>query len=244
MAKWLTFQMNDGKIKDKQLVSVANLQVIRSPKTIIQLGSEAHKNVFYCLGWIYMEHSPYPIVWHNGGTAMKTMVAYIPEQKIGIVILSNYVTELPELLAFRFFDQYSGKPVKDLSSESLAKLEKMKKEEKTKNPLAPKNPIMAMPLEKYVGDYSNEIYGKISISLVDGKLTILIGPKKAKIALQHWIKDIFSTRWLGEGLGAESGFATFQVDPKGKVMGVTLDSLNQDDELGIFKREEDSVNKS
>jgi hypothetical protein len=240
--------MNSGKVKvkdkDKQLVTMENIQVVHSPKTIVRLGSEVHKNAFYCLGWIYMEHSPFPIVWHNGGTSMKTMVAFIPEQKIGIVILSNYVTELPELLAFRFFDQYAGTPVKDLSAEALAKLGEMKKEEKIKRPVAPKNPISPMPLEKYFGDYANDIYGKINISLVDGKLTIVIGPKKAKIALKHWDKDIFATHWVGDGLGAESGFATFQVDPKGKVTGVTLDSLNQDDELGIFKSEEDAEKKS
>jgi len=96
------------------------MQVIHSPKTVIGLGSDVHKNIFYCLGWLYMEHIPYPIIWHNGGTLMKTMVAYVPEQKIGVVVLSNYVTQLPELLAFRFFDQYAGKPAKDLSAEGLA----------------------------------------------------------------------------------------------------------------------------
>ena len=191
-----------------------------------------------------MEHSPYPIIWHNGGTLMKTMIAYVPEQKIGIVILSNYVTELPELLAFRFFDQYAGKPAKDLSAEALAESEKMKKGEKARKPVAPQNPLAAMPLEKYVGDYSNNVYGKINISVVDGKLTVVMGPKKEKLALQHWDKDIFAMHWLSDGLGSEFGFAIFQVEPQGKVTRVTLDSLNQDDELGIFKRvEEDPAKK-
>jgi CubicO group peptidase (beta-lactamase class C family) len=80
MAKWLTFQMNNGKVNDKQLVSVANMQVIHSPKTIIGSGGEVHNNIFCCLGWIYMENSPFPIIWHNGGTLMKTMIAYVPNK--------------------------------------------------------------------------------------------------------------------------------------------------------------------
>ncbi|MCX5707096.1 MAG: DUF3471 domain-containing protein, partial [Candidatus Omnitrophica bacterium] len=160
---------------------------------------------------------------------------------IGVVVLSNYVTELPELLAFRFFDQYSGKPTKDLSAEGLAELEKMKKEEKAKIPVAPKNPLAAMPLEKYSGDYSNDVYGKINITVVDGKLTIVLGPKKLKITLSHWNKDIFSAHWPFSDSDLESSFAIFQVDPQSKVTGVTIDSLNQNDGLGVFARVEKTL---
>jgi CubicO group peptidase (beta-lactamase class C family) len=239
MAKWLTFQMNKGKVNDKQLVSETNMQVIHSPKTIVGLGSPVHKNIFYCLGWLYMEHSPYPIIWHNGGTLMKTMVAYIPEQRIGVVVLSNYVTELPELLAFRFFDQYAGKPVEDLSAKALAEQEKKKKEIKAKKPVAPRNPLAAMPLDCYTGKYFNEVYSTVTISVVDDKLILDIGPKKVKMSLRHWDKDIFAVHWPIYGFDQESGFASFQVDPQGKASSVILDFLNQDDDLGIFKRVEE-----
>lgn len=243
MAKWMIFQMNNGKVNGTQLVSEENMQVIHSPKTIIGLGSKTHENIFYCLGWLYQEHSPYPMIWHNGGTLMKTMVAYVPEQKIGIVVLSNYVTQLPELLAFRFFDLYAGKPVKDLSVEGLKELEKAKKEEKAKKPAAPKNPAPALPLEKYAGDYANDIYGKINVSVVDGRLTIVIGPKKVKMALNHWDKDIFSINYPVYGVDLDDGFAIFQVDPQSKVTGVNIDSLDQDDDLGVFKRIEEDIAK-
>lgn len=214
------------------------MQVIHSPKTIVSLGGEVHKNIFYCLGWLYMEHSPYPVIWHNGGTLMKTMVAYVPEQKIGIVILSNYVTELPELLAFRFLDQYAGKPARDLSAEALAEAAKMKEEEKSGKPVAPKNPLAAMPLRLYAGNYANDVYGKINVSVADGKLTIVIGPKKVKMFLHHWDKDIFAVNWPQGASDSEYGFAIFQVDPQGKATGITLDALNQNDDLGVFKRVE------
>ena len=219
MAKWLAFQMDNGKVDDKQLVSEANMQVLHSPKTIAGLSGELHKNAFYCLGWIYMEHSPYPVIWHNGGTQMKTMVAYVPEQKIGVVVLSNYVTGLPELLAFRFFDQYAGKPAKDLSAEGLAEFEKAKKKEEAKKPVPPKNPLAPMPLETYTGIYSNDVYGKISVSLVDGKLTVVIGPKKLKITLSHWNKDVFAAHWPVSDPELESAFASFQANPEGKITG-------------------------
>ena len=241
MGKWLAFQMNNGKVGDKQLVSEANMQVLHSPKTIAGLSGEVHKNAFYCMGWIYMEHSPYPIIWHNGGTQMKTMVAYVPEQKIGVVVLSNYVTGLPELLAFRFLEQYAGKPAKDLSAEGLAALDKTLKEKKAKKPIQPKNPLSPMPLENYAGNYANDVYGTITVSVVGGKLAAVAGPKKVKITLNHWDRDAFAMRFPMPDDDLETGFASFHANPEGKVTGVTFESLNQGADLGVFSRVETST---
>ena len=237
MAKWLAFQMGDGKVDGRQLVSEVNMKVLHSPKTVISPSGEAHKNAFYCLGWIYNEHAPYPCVWHNGGTLMKTMIAFVPEQKIGVVILSNLVTELPECLAFRLIDQCAGKPARDFSSEKLSEHMKLKEKERADKPVAPNNPVPPMPLSEYAGAYSNEVYGRIDVSIVDGKLSLVIGPRKVKAALTPWDKDIFTTHWNYPDPDLESSFAVFQADPQGKVTGLTLNCLNQDDDLGVFKRE-------
>jgi hypothetical protein len=167
---------------------------------------------------------------------MKTMVAYVPAQKIGVVVLSNYVTELPELLAFRFFDQYSGKPERDYSAEGLAGVEKTKEEKKAHKPAPPAKPAAAMPLETYTGDYSNPVYGKINVSVVDGKLNITIGPKRVKLDLEHWDKDIFRVKWPISDDEFDVSFALFEMDPQGKVTRLELDALDQDDGLGIFER--------
>ena len=70
--------------------------------------------------------------------------------------------------------------------------------------------------------------------VIDGKLILDIGPKKVKLSLRHWDKDIFVVNWPKSVLEQESGFAHFQVDPQSKVNGVILDALNQDNDLGIF----------
>ena len=59
------------------------------------------------------------------------------------------------------------------------------------------------------------------------------------MVLVPWNKDIFITQWPMSDPDLDAGFAIFDVDPKGKVTGVTLDSLNQDDDLGVFKRTND-----
>jgi len=118
-------------------------------------------------------------------------------------------------------------------------LEKTKKEEKDKKAMAPQNPLAAMPLVNYEGVYANNLYGKINISVVSGKLTAVIGPKKVKMTLNHWDKNIFAVNWPVYDADIESGFAIFHVDPQSNVTGVTLDFLNQDNDMGVFKRVEE-----
>lgn len=102
---------------------------------------------------------------------------------------------MPEMLAFRFFDQYEGKPGKDYSAEAL-------------------------------------------LSELDGRLSLVIGPKKVTMTLIPWDRDSFTVHWPVFGFDQEFGFANFEVDPQGRVKGLILDRLNQEDDLGVFKRVE------
>ncbi|MDD4894722.1 MAG: serine hydrolase [Candidatus Omnitrophica bacterium] len=236
MAKWVSFQINNGKVKDKQLISEKNLEFLRSPKTIIKT-SPPGENIYYCMGWLYAESKPYPVIWHNGGTSgMKTMVAFVPQANIGIVILSNLITGLPEVLAFKFFEQYFDKPPKVSVSEALAEADKLEKEAEAKKPAHPKSSCAPMALDKYTGDYANDIYGKINISVVDSKLVLTIGPKNVKMPFAPWDKDVFMVSWPVCGLDDDSGFAIFEVSPEGEVTGVNLDFLDTCESCGVFKK--------
>ncbi|MEQ8168686.1 MAG: serine hydrolase [Candidatus Eremiobacterota bacterium] len=233
MAKWLTFQVNNGTFQGKSIISEENMTFMHTPKTF----APTMKNQplqSYCQGWIYRENTPCDIVWHNGGTSgFKTMIAIVPEAKIGIVVLSNLAdTELPDSLAYRFFDMYFDRPERDWSSEYLE--QEKKNEDPANAPVAPKNPLPPMELKHYTGTYSNNIYGEITVSEKDKGLIITIGPKKMNVFLKHWDRDIFTLSLWGHNT---EGFATFQTDYTLKATVLTLDILNRDG-CGVFKRME------
>jgi len=242
MVKWLKFQISQGAVEGKQLVSKKNLEFLQSPKTILNQKIGGHM-VYYCQAWLYMEYEPYPIVWHNGGTSgMKTMVAFMPQSNVGIVILSNLITEFPEDLAFRFFDDYSGKTPKD----NIAKMkEKTKKEQvqalaelpKLTSPVCP-----ALPFEKYIGEYENGVYGKINVVIKDNQLQILVGPLKSELKLRHWDKNDFISTWPDFDLTQTPDFVRFDVEPDGAVSAVNVGNLNEDG-CGVFEKvkKEDST---
>lgn len=228
MVKWLSFQVNNGKVKGKQLVSEANMNFTHSPKTP-SLSSASGGNMFYSLGWVYQENNPLPIIWHDGeATGMKSTVAFIPKAKIGIVILSNSITDVPELLMLRFFDQYFGKKLVDYSGEILVETQKAEQQSKSQEPIPPKNPEAPLPLEKYAGNYSNKVYGNANISLVEGKLMLTMGNNGVfKMTLGHWDKDMFVLFGSLYSKDEKNGFIQFKVDPEGNVQSFTLDPLNE-----------------
>lgn len=213
MTKWLRLQMHNGSFEGKQLISKNSTLYMHSSKTIMSPLASVN-NEYYCQGWVYRESRPYPIIWHNGGTlGHHTLVAFVPQANIGMVVLSNLDSVLlPESLAYRFFDLYFGNPARDYSAEALALTKKEQANVSiTKQPTSP-DPVL--PLERYVGNYSDQTYGKINISQKNGSLVATAGPRNVKILLTPWNRDTFRTS--EPEFTDQKGFALFQIGPDGR----------------------------
>ncbi len=236
MAKWLKFQVNNGVFEGKRLLSEENMNFMHTPKTVAGMFSGIKQ--YYCEAWVYRENVPYPIVWHNGGTTgCKTMVAMVPEAKVGVVVLSNLIDSiLPEALAYRFFDMYLGSPEVDWSAQMLAQMKERMKQAEAALPAPPDDPLPPMPLAKYVGDYQNDVYGEINIAERSQGLVLTIGPKEVEMYLTPWNRDTFSVFWPFYGeVGDPGAFAWFEADVEGTPTSVTVNLLNEDG-CGVFQR--------
>jgi CubicO group peptidase (beta-lactamase class C family) len=195
MTKWLRLQLDNGKFKGRQLISKANLNYIHSPKTM--MATNPGRMAYYCEAWVYKPSHPHPIIWHNGETSgNKAMVAFMPGTGVGIVVLSNLGTEMPEALAFQFFDLYFHNPLQDWNKEAL---ERRKKEKAAnKPPQRPANPAPPLELTHYEGTYSNPIYGRITITPDQDKLYLVLEQNKQKVLLKPFDRDNFTFTFAGE----------------------------------------------
>jgi rhodanese-related sulfurtransferase len=164
------------------------------------------------------------------------MIAFIPQAKLGIVVLSNLIENgLPEALAFRFFDMYFDNPKRDWSKESLESARKAAEKAKAEEPKRPAAPAPAMELDKYAGDYSSDIYGKAKVARKDGSLVLTVGPKNMRIDLSQWDGNKFLGSWDYFGVKEDTGFVTFTADKDGAVTEMTADAFNEDG-CGTFRR--------
>lgn len=219
MTKWLIFQANQGKYENKQLITIQNMERMTRPM-IYALNIDTI-DLFYALGWVHMESSPYPIIWHDGSTlGVYNVAAFIPQEKVGIVILSNVRgTSLSFALALQFFDMYYGRPDQDWSQKVLAKdkekAAEIKKDSKTVSP--------SLPLSSYAGKYQNPVYVDTLIKEENGGLVLVIGKNKQQFKMTPFDGNIFTSTWIcGEEMPAKLNFIQ---GPDGKIAKMQIDLL-------------------
>ncbi len=235
MSQWLRLQLNNGKFGDKQLISQANIKEMQSPHTIIPLEglytsiySEAHF-LNYGMGWFLSDYRGRKMVEHGGAIdGMRGAVAMIPEEKIGVVILGNMNGSiLPQVLANRVFDMYlaPGKE-KDWSGDVLKTIKAAEAQAKTaadkREADRVKNTQPSLSLEKYAGDYADEMYGDAKITFENGVLKATFGPYYNG-TLEHWHYDTFRIKWQDEVEG--QSFVNFKLNSQGKVETMSIEGL-------------------
>lgn len=84
MAEWLRFVMNGGMVNGKRLVSEANFAEWIKPQMKMSAAMD------YGLGWFLQKWNGNTVVQHGGNIdGFNSLVAMIPEKKIGFVMLTN-----------------------------------------------------------------------------------------------------------------------------------------------------------
>lgn len=193
MVKWLILQASEGTFSGKKLISKDSLKKTHQPHTFMDFALPFP--TAYALGWMHSEYDPYAIIWHNGATfGVYNVAAFIPQERVGIIVLSNVRnTQLSLALALQFFDLYFDKKGTDWSGRLLKELLDKEKQFKEMPPAAAFLP--AQPLENYAGTYHNAVFGDVRVE-EDGKgLKLVIGKNKTTMRLKHWSRDTFSLEW-------------------------------------------------
>jgi CubicO group peptidase (beta-lactamase class C family) len=179
LSHWLLMQLDSGRYNGKEIVPFSVLQETRKSQTIIP-GSPAlfpgmHFQT-YGLGWQMADYYGKKMIWHTGGTSgFLSMVCFIPELNLGIVILTNSdVNSLYGALRYQIVDAYMGLPYRNYSSIYLANNAKAKKktdaELKSWEEKVNVKPALPIDANVFAGTYVNPLYGKMIVTVQDGKI--------------------------------------------------------------------------
>jgi CubicO group peptidase (beta-lactamase class C family) len=231
MAQWVRLQLGQGTFEGKKLISPGAVKEMHTPQTVMRLEGaytrfypEAHF-LTYGLGWFMHDYRGKKVVEHGGAIdGMRAQVAMIPEEKLGVVILTNMNGSLlPLPLMFKVFDAYLGDPQRDWSAEHLKAVKPLQEAGKAAEKKAESERVMgtkpSLAPDGYVGTYRNDLYGDVKISNEGGKLNVMFGPA-FKSELEHWHFDTFRANFAGAV--ASKVFVTFALNPQGKADTVTL----------------------
>jgi len=231
MAQWLRFQLNDGVVNGKRLVSSAALRETHTPQMLMAGGGGGgggessppvtHFNT-YGMGWMVQDFRG-QLVWQHGGNTlgMTAAVGMMPEKKFGVVVLSNMQSAaLPELLRQYIFDRELGAPMRDWSGDAFKRfLTQRHRADSVENAQATEHPADTpppLPLTAYAGTYTDSLYGDATVEIKNGHLELTRGEWRAP--LQYWNATNF--RWSVPGSPAGPLFIKFEVAPDNTVTGL------------------------
>jgi CubicO group peptidase (beta-lactamase class C family) len=216
LAEWLRLQLAGGKWNGKQMIDANALaethkaHICRSPVDPAK-PNDCPGGQYYGLGWnVNTDAQGHIQLAHSGAFFLgaATSVYMIPEERIGVLALTNSVPiGLPESICLHFLDLvHYGKPQRDylalagkLFSQMITETQDASTNYATLAPL--KSPAPAKPLSAYIGKYTNEYFGTLEVSVEEGRLILRLPPRGSYYELAHWDGDTFTYYFASENTG-------------------------------------------
>jgi len=232
MARWVMVQLDSGRVAagGPRVFGPSVTRELWKPVTPMPFGDPPPELAplrrdfnFYALGLNARDYRGKRLLTHTGGLpGYLSQVAFIPELKLGVVVLTNQESgEAFNSITYHVLDHYMGAPawdwlagwtaVKDRGDRQLAEFEANQASERD----ADSRP--ALPLDAYAGTYRDAWYGDIAIAREDDGLVIRFSRSPDLVGdLEHWQYDTFLVKWRLRELRADA-FITFSLNPDGSI---------------------------
>lgn len=239
MLKWLKFQLHHGKISDSTLVKASTMREMQHSQTVMNVSAFSKKFwpsthfKTYGLGWSLMDYHGRKVISHSGGyDGMISFSAFVPEENLGFVILTNKNSSLYYPLSFKILDVFLSQDTTDWSNDFYELItrneaaEKQSREEEKSKRIKGTSPTL--PLEAYAGTYTSEIYGDVVVELNNKELSLRFVPTPMfHSPLMHWQYNTFLIKFP-DVPSLPEGKAAFVLDMDSKVHQLLNDVPNPD----------------
>ncbi len=240
MARWLELCLSHGTLDDLELFSEGSsweMWTIHNPFSISPQARRSQPTTHfrgYGLGWSLNDYQGRLVASHGGGyDGMFSRVVLVPEEGLGIVVLTNSMTSVSTAVANTVLDAYLGAPDRNWSKTMLDSWKSSRERFEARQTRFLEEQVQgtlpSLPLEGYAGTYGGEMYGDATVSLEDGGLVLRLLPNPDLMAdLTHLHHDTFLLEWRKTFAWFGTGAATFRLDPFGNVTEIDLNVPNDD----------------
>jgi CubicO group peptidase (beta-lactamase class C family) len=240
LARWMRFQLANGVLDGRRLVSDSSLEQTHSPQVIIpttaamRAGRQVEFFAAYGMGWQVMDYRGHPLLWHTGnGDGQIAFLALLPREKLGVVVLVNTWAApfVHGALVSYILDTYLGLEPRDYSAEALARVPAMRAADSAAEHRLMEGVVPGSrpprPLSAYAGTYVDSLYGELAVRVERGGLVLRMGGRQ-EADLLHIDHDTFMVHWRDELF--REAFSTrleFGAGSRGCVLGLQM-RLNRD----------------
>lgn len=178
MTQWARLNAEQGRVEGRAILSAGALKEIQSPAIVMPAEANPWLEVNlvgYALGWLAEDFRGHRLIWHNGGVdGFKTIVSFIPEKRVGVVVVSNrFPSFAPEAIAYRVFEEVLGLeplPWGDRYLEIEQAATTGTKDTRERSVARSKDARPTHSLDEYAGAYVHPGYGTISFSVEGDEL--------------------------------------------------------------------------
>jgi CubicO group peptidase (beta-lactamase class C family) len=186
MCKWMNFWLNQGVVNGDILLSKESIEKIWEIHANLGVGKFDAENgttsKAYGMGWFLMDYKGKKVIHHGGGLpGYISKIALVPNDQLGIIVLTNDMSSAPSMLMYAYIDWAAGNDYEQWAAKFLefkASGEERAEKEKSKRLLTKiENPMM-LPLEDYIGLYRDEMYGDARVSMGENGLIFSMLPGK------------------------------------------------------------------
>jgi CubicO group peptidase (beta-lactamase class C family) len=201
MTRWLRVNMTDGVLDGKRVIPLSAMRDVHASQITLDRKFGRLQRRAYGLGWYHADYQG-DLVLHHFGSYPKAWahVSWMPDRNIGVVVLANENTPLPDSVAMLAYDTLLGRAdaVSRFDAEItelegfLGKLPSLLEGMAAKIHAEATDSTRA--LASYVGTYADDAFGTMIVGEKDGVLVATIGDRSAP--LQRVRGDTFTVQWF------------------------------------------------
>jgi CubicO group peptidase (beta-lactamase class C family) len=247
MSRWMRLQLGCGSFAGKEIAAAAPLAATHVPQIVSQPPADpaTDRASFYGLGWNVSYRDDGSVsLGHSGGFNLGagTAVYLLPGSGLGITVLTNAAPiGAAESVALEFLDLAQfGTIRRDYASLLTAAFNVINAPPygtAIDYATPPATATAALSATAYLGSFSNDLYGTLTITGEAAGLVLRLGPEMRAYPLTHYDRDVFTMQPVGENGYGPSG-VTFLVGPDGRADRVTIEYLDEHHQ-GTFVRNDE-----
>ena len=226
MSKWIRLLLDHGVTPEGDtLLGPETIDELFTPQAIVRSGfyptarlTNPHWTT-YGLGWFQADYRGRAVDFHTGSIdGMVAIVGLIRDENLGVCVLANLDhAELRHALMYRVFDLFDEGPPRDWSSELKELYAGIRADAEERRAAAEARRVEgtspSLPLDRFVGSYSDRLHGEVAISMDGAGLRLFYGPG-LQGPLSHWNYDTFRVDWDADWRG--SGYLSFVLNVAGE----------------------------
>lgn len=240
MLQWIQMQIDGGQHGDKVIFTERSQSEFWHPHNnykVSQRSTELYRNRHfsgYGLGWGISDYAGRKVVSHGGGyDGMYSRVVIVPEEQLGIVILTNSMKGISTPLSYYIMDAFMGLEPKDWSQTGLewAETSERRKQAQLESRQASRleGTSPDLDLKFYAGRYRCDMYGDLEVKFVDNALSLhFVSAPQLDANLSHWHLNTFEINWKETHAWFDFGTVQFILDNNGSVQELQFDVPNDD----------------